>query len=483
MYFVTECHTAARRRLPARRLLLANIATLMCVAPSAWAADTSVAAGSAQDPITEASPAAVQADAASQASASADLAKKYANLMPKGYILGFPPPADSISGDAGGLREKLASYGIGWFGFDTAQVAQNTLSGSATGLKGQRQYNGQTFTYVNNVYLGASYDLAQHGVPDGQLYVAGIFARMNWAPMGPNKLGLAQLSYYQTFFDKRLEAKVGYLTSTWEFIGTYVGGSLSSSVFGPSGSIPFQGGYSNNETPRPAVILKYNIDNDWYAKGTVQRAVNPDGLVKDIHEDPTSFKWTTVNAGVLYLGELGYSHNATEGSPYAWVRGGAAYNSSNFTSYENIGTRVSHNSWYYLLADRQVWQSSPAGSPGRGVYVGASVMYAPPYANAVSQYYELRLYAKGLFPSRPYDLISLVATDTVWGSDVIQYYASKGSLVHRDSKAITLSYSARVTRGVYAGIGLGFVNHPTSIVYYANTGSALNALANVSIFF
>ena len=117
------------------------------------------------------------------------------------------------------------------------------------------------------------------------------------------------------------------------------------------------------------------------------------------------------------------------------------------------------------------------------IYVGGSVMYAPPESNVVSQYYEARIYGKGLIKSRPYDLASLVLTDTVWSQYAVDNAADKGSMVHRDSKAATLSYSARITNGVYAGIGLAYVNHPTTIAYQSDTGSALNLLANLNVFF
>ncbi len=262
-----------------------------------------------------------------------------------------------------------------------------------------------------------------------------------------------------------------------------MGGSLSTSVFGASGSIPFQGGYASNSSPRPAVVLTYNFDNHWYVKGSVQRAVNPDGLQAEVDTNPTSFRWKTPNAGVLYIGELGNQRNAADGVAQRWIRAGAAYNTSRYASFEKPGTRVDHNAFYYLLGDRQVWQMAPSSSPARGLYVGASAMYAPPDANAVNQYYELRLYGKGLFESRPYDLISLVMTDTVWGSNAVNLTASKGNLVHRDSKAITLSYSARLLPGVYGGLGVGYVNHPTSIAYQPNTGSAFNVLGSLNIFF
>ena len=107
--------------------------------------------------------------------------------------------------------------------------------------------------------------------------------------------------------------------------------------------------------------------------------------------------WTTPNAGILYLGEVGYQQPAAAGVNQTWVRTGGGYNTSKFKSYADPGTRVDYNHYLYFVADRQLWQTHPDSSPGRGIYFGASAMYAPPYANSISEYYEARLYARVLF--------------------------------------------------------------------------------------
>lgn len=407
----------------------------------------------------------------------------YKDLMPKGFNLALPGPSETIDQEAGGLRRALADLGIGYIGIHTFSTAYNVLPDVARSYKGQQQYNGQTFSYANYTLLGLTYDLSRYGIPDGQIFVAGQLSRVSWDPLGPDKLLLTQASYYQTFLDKRLELKFGYLANTWQYLNHYVGGALSTSVFGPSATVPILGGSSQNGAPAPGVDLKWNVDRNWYVQGGVQRSLNPDGILTEALYNPSGVAWTTPNAGALYLGEVGYQQAAAAGVNQTWVRTGGGYNTSKFKSYVDPGARVDYNYYLYFAADRQVWQIDPATSPGRGIYVGGSAMYAPPYANAISEYYEARLYARGLFDSRPYDLISLVYTDTVWGSDAINLSASAGNMVHRDSKAITLSYSARVMHGVNASIGVSYVNHPTSIAYQANTGSALNVLGSLNLFF
>lgn len=143
---------------------------------------------------------------------------------------------------------------------------------------------------------------------------------VSWQPMGPNKFGISEASYYQTLLNKRFELKLGYLANSWEFVNYSVGGSLASSVFGPSGSIPIQGGMSNNETPTPGANLTVNVTDKFYVKGGVQRSVNPDGLQAEIKYNQRGFKWNTPNAGTLSIGEVGYKQTPKDGTPYTWVR-------------------------------------------------------------------------------------------------------------------------------------------------------------------
>jgi len=474
---ITNASHASFGLVEFKKMLIAS--SLGVLLPNAHAEDLKLASASSDSVVN----AATQATVPPPVPSTTDYDALFAKLQPKGFNIGLPGPTDTVDPQAFGLRKALADMGIGYFGMNIINTAGNTLANSARETNGKQSYNGQKFTYYDTLYAGLTYDLSRYGIPDRQIYVAGMLNWVSWQPMGPNKFGISEASYYQTLLNKRFELKLGYLANSWEFVNYSVGGSLASSVFGPSGSIPIQGGMSNNETPTPGANLTVNVTDKFYVKGGVQRSVNPDGLQAEIKYNQRGFKWNTPNAGTLSIGEVGYKQTPKDGTPYTWVRAGGAYNDSSSNSYSHPGTRTDHNSWYYLLGDRQIWQMQPGSSPGRGIYVGGSVMYAPPESNVVSQYYEARIYGKGLIKSRPYDLASLVLTDTVWSQYAVDNAADKGSMVHRDSKAATLSYSARITNGVYAGIGLAYVNHPTTIAYQSDTGSALNLLANLNVFF
>jgi porin len=44
---------------------------------------------------------------------------------------------------------------------------------------------------------------------------------------------------------------------------------------------------------------------------------------------------------------------------------------------------------------------------------------------------------------------------------------------------MTAAYTAPVAPGIRAGIGLGYTDHPSPVIYTPETGRALNILANV----
>lgn len=401
---------------------------------------------------------------------------KFDNLREKGIWLNIPGPADTIDQDRGGVRSALANLGIGYVGWTQISLIDNRMPSASKSTIFNQRYIGEspTFGTVNSVIV--TYDLGRFGIPDGQITVGAEQQYWTWKPAGPDRVGINTIAYYQTFFDRKLELKMGYLRNHDEFLGM--------NPFGPTPVILSQAGMSNNSAPTPALNVKYNLDDRLYNKISIQRSVSPDGQLAHMTENPTALNWRTANAGILLLDEFGYKAKATEGSPETWLRAGIGFNDSR---YPNLAyptqPRANANSAYYVAVDKQFWQSDAEGSPARGIYGGFSAMYAPSDVNKASRYLELRLYAKGLFSSRPGDQIAIAATNIAWSHFAVDAALAKGDLVHRDSTAIWGRYTARLAPGVYATLGLLYINHPTTITYTRQTGHALNVLVSTSVFF
>lgn len=401
---------------------------------------------------------------------------KFDNLREKGIWLNIPGPADTIDQDKGGVRSALADLGIGYVGWTQNSLVDNRMPNASKSTIFNQRYIGEspTFGTVNSMIV--TYDLGRFGIPDGQITVGAEQQYWTWKPAGPDRVGVNTIAYYQTFFDRKLELKMGYLRNHDEFLGM--------NPFGPTPVILSQAGMSNNSAPTPALNVKYNLDDRLYTKISIQRSVSPDGQLAHMSENPAGLNWHTANAGILLLDEFGYKTKAAPGLPETWLRAGIGFNDSRYPNLADPSQpRANANSAYYVAADRQFWQADAEGSPARGIYGGFSAMYAPPDVNKVSRYLELRLYAKGLFESRPGDQIAIAATNTAWSHLAVDAALAKGDLVHRDSTAIWGRYTARLAPGVYATLGLLYINNPTTITYTRQTGHALNVLVSTSVFF
>jgi porin len=347
---------------------------------------------------------------------------------------------------------------------------------------GRQVYNGQKPTFFTNNVMQLTYDLSRYGIPDGQIVLGGVYNSDTWAPAGPNALSLATLSYYQTYLNKQIELKFGYLANAVEFWGPFLAGNLATGIFGPSAAIPVELGINAYAWATPAINIKVNGPDGFYNKLGVQRASSPDGPAVEKIDNPTGLNWSTPNSGVLVINEFGYRKEAAPGQLATWVRAAPMFNNSQYINFA-LGGRSTGNYAGYFLADQQIVQLAPvAGQAARGVYAGVTAMYAPPELNRFSQYYELRLYGIGLLPSRPRDMLSLVVSQNVFSHYLVDTALQQGQLAHDDSLSVTASYIASIAPGIRIGIGLGYTNHPTPVVYTPQTGSALNILANIITF-
>ncbi len=406
-------------------------------------------------------------------------------LRIKGWNIPIVGAADTLDQNLFGVRNTLADYGIGYFGFTNSYFSDNVLRhGLPVGSRENQLYSGQLPTLFSSNFGYLTYDLSRYGIPNGQIVLGLNFVRTNWTPLGPDNLSLSSATYYQTFLHNRIELKIGYIANSLEFLGTYVGGSLAGGVFGPNGTIPVEQGETTTIYPTPGVNVKVNFPDHIYTKIGLERALSPDGVVVENDQDKGGVRFAIPNSGVFLIDEAGYRVDPSPGVHQTWIRGAASYTSSNYQDLSKPPHRADHNYGLYLFADRQLWQSRPYGRKfAQGLYAGFTVEYAPPALNRFTQYYEARLYGFGLIPFRPRDLLSLVFTNNVFSSYAIDTAHLQHQLTHRNSEALSLNYSAHVFHGVNINGGLSYISNPTSVTYTHLTGSALNVMLGTVTFF
>ena len=444
----------------------------------------------------------------------------------KGWNIPFPSASDSLLQDYGGIRSSLASMGFGFLAFSSNSFNLNTLNTptkvpqystvGATGARsffpacstssgpvcaGGETYFGQRPSYFSSTFAFLTYDTSRWGIPDGQIVIGGNHISGNDDNYIAPATTLAQLSWYQTLFDKRVELKVGYTTNVFDFVGSYVGGNFAN-TFGVAASIPGELGLAYPPAPAPTARATVHLVGNVYDEFAIQRSVSVNGPtgngpLDETRANPTGFEFTRPGLGVLYINELGYKNAAAPGVPQNWLRFGVMYNTSFFKDLSRLSddtATVKGNSAFYFLADRQLWQQSP-GSPKtayRGIYAGASVMGAQPDATAFSQYYEGRLYWMGPFDSRPSDMASFVYSHNQTShylADQVNATAAPLAaqgfavpLAYYTTNSYTVSYMAHIMPGIYGAAGFGYTDHP-SLFYFSHQGSSLVFFTNLTAVF
>ena len=398
------------------------------------------------------------------------------DLNLKGAAADNPPFTDTLLGANSAFRRTLFQHGLLFRMSVNGAYIQNTLAApvpaDAQTYTGQRQFA----DYSLNPVLTA--DLRQLGLHHAQFTINGQIQQATWAPAQPTAFTIDSVYLYKEFGEDRVEMKLGYITTDFQFIGLQVGGQVTSGAQGVYAVLPYEVGISYTPVPAPVVTLKYRWDNGIYLKGAIQRAGEPGSEEAALHRDALGLRFLPHGDKLVLVGEAGLKHPVSAGSLSAWYRAGYIANNTPYTSL-HTGLKQSGNYCAYLLADHQLWQPQ-ASNPGRGIYAGASAMVVPAYLDVYRLYDEARIYYAAPFRTRPDDFASIVASYTAISQDYLHTLAAAGKTYSRSSDSVTGSYTARLARGTYLGLGLSYVNGPS---INPKVPAALTFTAQTSIFF
>jgi porin len=440
----------------------------------------------------------------------------------KGWDIPFPNFGDSLLLDYGCWRTNLAKAGFGFSAYNVDLLIANTVN-HYTPSSGHQQYAGQRPTGLNSLNFFLTYDLSQYGIPDGQLAFGGIKQNTTYINYTQNAFNMIELSYYQTALDKKLEFEIGYTNLAVRFQGTQLGGNIANPLGSGSATAALLGANNAPETT-PAAIVKWNMTDRLYDKfaiarstpGTAQGGLGSSLLVEH-YFNPTGFTFSGKPCifgtcypapRELFLNEFGYRNQAAPGDPSTWVRADFFYNN---TPYNNLqystaaAPTYTDNRGFQFLIDRQIWQSEPDSpfTAYKGVYLGTTLGHVIPQAAALPWDFQGRIYTYGLF-GRPRDQLAFNFEHEIYSPYIVDpsnnaapaagpaaaLACVNGGLCRRHAVNIyTLSYNANIMRGVFATIGVQYVDHP-SLVWSplgATSGSAAipasaGLLANYSQF-
>lgn len=410
------------------------------------------------------------------AAKGASEARALEDLNLKGGTADNPPFTDSLLGADSGLRAAMFRHGLLLRMGANGAYIQNTLTApvgeDAVSYTGQRPFIDGSLNPV------LTWDMRQLGLWNTQLNINGQIQKANWAPAQPASATISTLYVYHEFGEDRAELKFGYLTTDFQFIGLQVGGQVASGAQGVYAVLPYEVGLSYGALGAPSVTLKLHGPAGFYAKGAAQRAGQPGSEDAALKRDGLGLRFLPKGDKLVLVGELGHRQKPSTGQMQHWYRAGYITNSTEYTSLRT-GAKKSGNYCAYMLGDRQMWQPDRMHA-GRGIYAGVSAMVVPADLDAYRLYYEARVYAPAPFRTRQGDFASLVASYTAISQDKLRTLTAEGKTFSRSSDSVTGSYTLRLARGTYAGLGLSYVNGPSVT---PKTAAALTFTAQTSVFF
>lgn len=388
----------------------------------------------------------------------------------------MPPFSDSPIGIHSAFRQKLWDEGVLLRTVVQSQYAQNALQAPVPAddqaYVGESPFEGA----MANETLTA--DLHQLHLTHSQFMACGFWNWVNWRPAGPKTFQIYGLYLYKSFAEDRFEVKAGYVGNNLEVIGLAVGGSAATAAQGVYAVLPFEVGLSYAPLTAPSFNVRIRGPKYTYLKTVAQRSLDPKGGPMEVARNSTGLRFIPHGDKLLLFGEVGFQRPATAASHEAWLRAGYMHNSTPYTNLAT-GNAESGNHAAFVLMDYQLRQPNRL-EPGHGLYLGATAMTAEARSNPYDSYYELRLYQKAPFRSRPFDMASLVAYHSGHSSDLTKSLLASGHTVWIASVSITGSYALRVGPGQYMNIGLSYEHGPAIT---PRVHDALVASASYTVFF
>lgn len=397
---------------------------------------------------------------------------EFDKLRAQGQTTDFAGSYQTVSKDIGGFRTWLHERNLHFRGSAvnvfTADISGNGLQG------GSRLYNGQRPTVSTSHDLRLSWKIGGSGEDITQINVGGLASVSNWR-LSPSGVLFTNLNLYSTFFDRTVEVRAGYNTNIADFIGIFSGGNPILAG-GLATSIPLSSGMSGGMGVAPTFSVQLNAKNGFYSRSGVQRSLLPTGLVDDAAKAGSGLKFTRAGAKALYIQEFGVRRAASPENRQIWIRGGGAYNTS---LYNRLDGRGQNRNWMaFALADYQLTRPDPTAFY-KGIYVGASALFARDTVNAYTRTLEGRVYALGMVPGRPADQMTFTIGMNRFsrsGGDAIR---AAGGVANRNQFSVGALYAFQATEGLFISPSVTYIRNPSFVGDFKpaiNLGTSLTVL-------
>jgi len=380
------------------------------------------------------------------------------------------PFANRLLGDLGGVRSKLAGYGVSLGLTEQSEVLGNLTGGTRRGAV----YEGVTslglgidteraFGLVGGTFNVTAFQFHGRGLTGNYVPTLGALTGVEQTTRG---FKLFELWYEQVLLDKTLAIRIGQLSADQEFIVSQYGGLFLNSGYGfptlaasdlPSGGPAYPlatPGVRVKVVPSESMAVLVGVFNG-----------NPAGPgLGDPQRRDASGTAFRVNDGTFAIAEVQYGINQGENAPGlpGTYKLGVWYNSLAFGDQRvsftgqsladpaNVAAARSRRNNYsvYAVADQLVWKKP--GTTDGGVAVFARAMGAPPDRNLVDVFVQGGVTYKAPFAGRENDTVGIAASWAHIGRNASRFdidtIAFTGQVipVRRNETQLELSYQAQL---------------------------------------
>ncbi|WP_313442498.1 carbohydrate porin [Novosphingobium sp.] len=382
---------------------------------------------------------------------------EFDKLRTQGQTTDFPGVGQTLTKDAGGVRSWLYDNDLYFRG-----VSSNTLTRDVSGnglADGAQSYTGQKLTFTQSNELRLSWKVGGTGEDITQINVGGLFSIANWRQLGPSGARFSNLTVFSSFLDRTIEVKAGYNQNLSDFVGIFAGGNpiLASGV---AGSIPLSTGMSGGTALAPSFNVQVNAKGGWYSKSAIQRSILPQGMSADAASAGAGLKFTRPGAKALFIQEVGLRRPSSSDSRQIWLRAGASYNT---TLYDRLDGAGQERNWSaYALADYQVYQPDKAMAY-KGIYLGASALFAKDTVNVYKRSLEARVYALGLVPGRPLDQVTVTVGLNSFSRTGAQAVEQAGGIAHKSQFSLGALYAFHAFDGLFLSPSINYIRNPSFV--------------------
>ncbi|MFK4873776.1 carbohydrate porin [Novosphingobium sp. ZW T3_23] len=382
---------------------------------------------------------------------------EFDKLRTQGQTTDFPGVGQTLTKDVGGIRSWLYDSDLYFRG-----VSSNTLTRDVSGnglADGAQSYTGQKLTFTQSNELRLSWKVGGTGEDITQINVGGLFSIANWRQLGPSGARFSNLTVFSSFLDRTIEVKAGYNQNLSDFVGIFAGGNpiLASGV---AGSIPLSTGMSGGTALAPSFNVQFNAKGGWYSKSAIQRSILPQGMSADAASAGAGLKFTRPGAKALFIQEVGLRRPSSSDSRQIWLRAGASYNT---TLYDRLDGAGQERNWSaYALADYQVYQPDKTMAY-KGVYLGASALFAKDTVNVYKRSLEARVYALGLVPGRPLDQVTVTVGLNSFSRTGAQAVEQAGGIAHKSQFSLGALYAFHALDGLFLSPSINYIRNPSFV--------------------